>query len=79
VLRPYAAEITWINEALLAVGFVVVSWLWMRLRETPIALTDLERQQIVEETQLTLRRARGCTIVRHSTMIRSRRQVEYSL
>jgi hypothetical protein len=43
VLRPDAEEITWIGEAVLAVGFVVVTWLWFRLRETRIALTDLER------------------------------------
>jgi hypothetical protein len=54
ILRPDAEEITWISEAVLAGGFVVVSWLWVRLRETQIALTDLERQQIVAETQLTI-------------------------
>ena len=54
VLRPDAEEISWISEAVLAVGFVVVTWLWFRLRETQIALTDLERQQIVAETQLTI-------------------------
>jgi sigma-B regulation protein RsbU (phosphoserine phosphatase) len=54
ILRPDADEITWISEAVLAGGFVVVSWLWVRLRETKIALTDLERQQIVAETQLTI-------------------------
>jgi sigma-B regulation protein RsbU (phosphoserine phosphatase) len=54
ILRPDAEEITWISEALLAAGFVVVTWLWFRLRETQIALTDLERQQIVAETQLTI-------------------------
>jgi sigma-B regulation protein RsbU (phosphoserine phosphatase) len=54
VLRPDAAEITWIGDAVLACGFVVVTWLWVRLRETQIALTDLERQQIVADTQLTI-------------------------
>jgi serine phosphatase RsbU (regulator of sigma subunit) len=54
VLRPDAREITWISEALLAAGFVVVSWLSVRLREAQIALTDLERQQIVADTQLTV-------------------------
>jgi phosphoserine phosphatase RsbU/P len=28
--------------------------LWLRLRETQVALTDLERQQIIAETQLTV-------------------------
>lgn len=54
ILRPDAAEIAWISEAVLAGGFVVVTWLWVRLRETQIALTDLERQQIVADTQLTI-------------------------
>jgi sigma-B regulation protein RsbU (phosphoserine phosphatase) len=54
ILRPDAEEITWISEAVLAGGFVVVTWLWFRLRETQIALTHLERQQIVAETQLTI-------------------------
>ena len=54
ILRPDAEEITWISEALLAGGFIVVTWLWVRLRETRIALTDLERQRIVSETQLTI-------------------------
>jgi sigma-B regulation protein RsbU (phosphoserine phosphatase) len=54
VLRPNATEITWIGDAVLAGGFAVATWLWVRLRETQIALTDLERQQIVTETQLTI-------------------------
>ena len=54
ILRPDARETTWISEAVLTVGFVAIIWLWMRLRETEIALTDLERQQIVTETQLTI-------------------------
>jgi sigma-B regulation protein RsbU (phosphoserine phosphatase) len=54
VLRPNAKEITWISEAVMAGGFVAVTWLWLRLRETQVALTDLERQQIVADTQLTI-------------------------
>ena len=54
ILRPDAKEITWISEVVLAAGFVVVSWLWVRLRETQTALTDLERQRIVADTQLTV-------------------------
>jgi len=54
ILRPDAEEITWIGDALLSGGFIVVTWLWVRLRETQMALTDLERQQIVAETQLTI-------------------------
>lgn len=54
VLRPNATEITWISEAVVAAGFVAVTWLWVRLRETQVALTDLERQQIVAETQLRI-------------------------
>ena len=47
ILRPNANEITWISEAVMAGAFVAVTWLWVRLRETQVALTDLERQQIV--------------------------------
>lgn len=54
ILRPDAEEITWISDAVLVGSFVVVSWLWVRLRETQLALTDLERQQIVANTQLTI-------------------------
>jgi serine phosphatase RsbU (regulator of sigma subunit) len=54
ILRPNANEITWISEAVMAGAFVAVTWLWVRLRETQVALTDLERQQIVAETQLTI-------------------------
>src|SRR3954447_3576544 len=54
VLRPDAEEVTWISEAVLAASFIVVGWLFLRLRETQIALTDLERQQIVADTQLTI-------------------------
>ena len=53
-LRPNAEELRWISEAALAIGFIVVTWLWIRLRETQTALTDLERQQIVVDTQLTV-------------------------
>jgi serine phosphatase RsbU (regulator of sigma subunit) len=54
ILRPDAEEITWISEVVMAGGFVAVTWLWIRLRETKIALTDLEREQIVAEAQLTI-------------------------
>jgi serine phosphatase RsbU (regulator of sigma subunit) len=54
VIRPDAAEITWIGDAVLTAGFVVATWLWVRLRDAQIALSDLERQQIVTETQLTI-------------------------
>jgi sigma-B regulation protein RsbU (phosphoserine phosphatase) len=54
ILRPDAEEITWISDVVMAGGFVVVTWLWVRLRETQIALTDLEREQIMAETQLTI-------------------------
>jgi phosphoserine phosphatase RsbU/P len=54
ILRPNAEEITWIGDVVLTVGFVVATWLWVRLRDAQIALSDLERQQIVTETQLTI-------------------------
>ena len=54
ILRPDAEEITWIGDTVLAVGFVITTWLWVQLRDTQIALTDLERHQIVMETQLTI-------------------------
>lgn len=54
ILRPDAEEIAWISEAVLTLGLVAVTWLWIRLYETQTALTDLERQQIVADTQLTV-------------------------
>lgn len=54
VLRPNAREITWISETILGFGFVVVTWLWLRLHETQAALSSLERQQIVVEAQLSI-------------------------
>ncbi len=54
ILRPNAKEIVWISDAVLVLGLVVVTGLWTRLRETQIALTDLERQHIVADTQLTV-------------------------
>ncbi len=39
---------------MLSLGLVVITWLWVRLRETEVALSDLERQQIVAETQFAI-------------------------
>lgn len=54
LLRPDAVELTWISEAFLAVAFITVTWLWIRLRDTQVALSDLERKQIVADTQLSI-------------------------
>lgn len=54
VLRPSNSEIAWISDVVLSAGFVTVTWLWIRLRETTLALTELERERIVVNTQLTV-------------------------
>lgn len=54
VLRPDAEEITWLSELILACGFVLVTWLLLRLRETKVALSGLARQQLLIEAQLSL-------------------------
>src|ERR1700752_3312939 len=54
VLRPDAEEIAWISEFILFSAFVLVTWLFLRLRETRGALSDLERQQLLSEAQLTV-------------------------
>jgi len=54
VIRPDAEEITWLSEVSLAAGFLIITWLWLRLRETRSALSDLERQRVVDEAQLTV-------------------------
>ena len=54
VLRPDAAEWTWISEAIVSAGLIVVMLLWIQLREARQALTTLERQQVVLDTQLSI-------------------------
>jgi serine phosphatase RsbU (regulator of sigma subunit) len=54
VIRPDAAEITWISDLILACGFLVGAWLWLQLHETRQALSDLEHQRVLDEVQLTI-------------------------
>jgi hypothetical protein len=54
VLRPDTGEVSWISEVVLASAFVIVTWLWIRLHETQVALSALERQRVVVETQLSI-------------------------
>ena len=53
-VRLARPEMWRITEVVIAGAFGIVTWLWLRLRETQGALTDLERQQIVTNTQLTI-------------------------
>ena len=54
VLRPSAGELTWISDVVLATGFGVVLYLWLRLRAAREALLEAERAQIVLNTQFEI-------------------------
>ena len=52
LLRPSQGELTWISDLVLASSLGVVLYLWLHLRVTRAALVELERSQIVVDTQL---------------------------
>ena len=54
VLQPSEGELTWIGDLVLATSLGVVLYLWLRLRATRAALLELERNEIVLGTQLTV-------------------------
>jgi serine phosphatase RsbU (regulator of sigma subunit) len=54
VVRPPRGEVLLVSDAILATAFGVVVYLWLNLRTTRTRLTDLERAQIVVDTQLSL-------------------------
>jgi phosphoserine phosphatase RsbU/P len=52
--RPSEGELTWISDLVLATCLGVVLYLWLHLRLTRTALAELERGQIVVDTQLAV-------------------------
>lgn len=54
VLRPDTEELTWISESLMAAGFLIVTSLWVRLRQTRLDLSASERARVAVETQISV-------------------------
>jgi serine phosphatase RsbU (regulator of sigma subunit) len=53
-VRPGEMELTWISDAVLAAAFGFAVFLWLHLKWTRLALSRLEREHIVLDTQLSL-------------------------
>lgn len=51
-LRPTEIELTWISNVILATAFGVGMFLWLHLKWTRLALSRLEREHLVLDTQL---------------------------
>jgi len=54
VVHPPRGEVLLVSDLILAAVFGVVVYLWLTLRATRTQLTDMERAQIVVDTQLSL-------------------------
>jgi stage II sporulation SpoE-like protein len=54
LLQPTEMELTWISDAILAAAFGLATFLWLHLKVTRRALSRLEREHIVIDTQLGL-------------------------
>src|SRR6267378_2916796 len=54
LVHPPRGEVLLVSNMILATAFGVVIYLWLNLRATRTRLTDLERVQIVLDTQLSL-------------------------
>jgi serine phosphatase RsbU (regulator of sigma subunit) len=54
VLQPTEIELAWISDTVLAVAFGFAIFLWLHLKWTRIALSRLEREHLVLDTQLAL-------------------------
>jgi Stage II sporulation protein E (SpoIIE) len=54
LLQPSEGELTWISDLVIASTLGVVLYLWLHLQSTRAALVELERHQIVVDTQLQL-------------------------
>ena len=52
--RPDAEEWTWIGDVAASTGFFVMAVLWIRLKQTQEALSALERERLVIDTQLSI-------------------------
>ena len=53
-IRPTEIEVTWISDAILATAFGAAIYLWLHLKSSRLALSRLEREHIVLDTQLSV-------------------------
>jgi Stage II sporulation protein E (SpoIIE) len=53
-VRPGEMELTWVSDAVLAVAFGFVMFLWLHLKWTRMTLSRIQREHIVLNTQLSL-------------------------
>jgi serine phosphatase RsbU (regulator of sigma subunit) len=54
LFQPTEIELTWISDAILTAAFGLAIFLWLHLKWTRIALSRLERERLVIDTQLAL-------------------------
>jgi sigma-B regulation protein RsbU (phosphoserine phosphatase) len=54
VVRPPRGEVLLVSDVILATAFGVAVYFWLHLKATRTRLTDLERAQVVLDTQLSL-------------------------
>ena len=54
VVRPDAAELTWISESIMAAAFLVMTTLWVGLRQARSDLSASERARLTVDTQLSI-------------------------
>ena len=54
VVHPPGSELLFISDAVLSTAFGIAVYLWLNLSATRTRLTDLERAQLVTDTQLSL-------------------------
>lgn len=53
-LRSEADALTWISDLVAGCGFMVMTTLWLKLRQTQDVLSALERERVVLDTQLSI-------------------------
>ncbi len=54
VLRSDAEALTWIGDLVAGSGFMVMTTLWLKLRQTQDVLSLLERERVILDTQLSI-------------------------
>jgi sigma-B regulation protein RsbU (phosphoserine phosphatase) len=53
-VRPPRGEVRWASNVMLATAFGIATYLWLDLKAARATLTDMERSQLVVDTQLAL-------------------------
>ena len=53
-IRPTEIELAWISDAILATAFGAAIYLWLHLKSSRLALSQLEREHIALNTQLSV-------------------------